>query len=93
MNMTLRMEQWTPEKWQSEIDRMAGQSLDEERQEMISQIYGLPLRIRFLHRIRDERKFGSPEELAARIQEDIRLARAALNKQNQSSAKEELVLS
>ena len=46
MNMTLRMEQWTPEKWQSEIDRMAGQSLDEERQEMISQIYGLSLRIK-----------------------------------------------
>ena len=56
-------------------------------------LYGREMALGFAARIRDERKFGSPEELAARIQEDIRLARAALNEQKQSSAKEELVLS
>ncbi|MBR2964510.1 MAG: riboflavin biosynthesis protein RibF [Lentisphaeria bacterium] len=56
-------------------------------------LYGREMALGFAARIRDERKFGSPEELAARIQEDIRLARAALNEQKQSSAKEELILS
>ena len=52
-------------------------------------LYGREMALGFAARIRGERKFGSPEELAARIQEDIRLARAALNEQTQSSAKEE----
>ena len=56
-------------------------------------LYGKEMALGFAARIRDERKFGSPEELAARIQEDIRLARAALNEQKQSSAKEEFPLS
>ena len=56
-------------------------------------LYGKEMALGFAARIRGERKFASPEELAARIQEDIRLARAALNEQKQSSAKEELILS
>ena len=52
-------------------------------------LYGKEMALGFAARIRDERKFGSPEELAARIPEDIRLAHAALNEQDQSSAKEE----
>ena len=54
-------------------------------------LYGREMALGFAARIRDERRFGSPEELAARIQEDIRLARAALNEQEQSSAKEESI--
>ena len=52
-------------------------------------LYGKEMALGFAARIRDEQKFASPEELAARIPEDIRLARAALNEQAQSSAKEE----
>lgn len=52
-------------------------------------LYGREMALGFAARIRDERKFGSPEELAARIREDVRLARAALNEQAQSSAKGE----
>ena len=37
-------------------------------------IYGLPLRLRFLRRIRDERKFPSLEELRAQLQRDCALA-------------------
>lgn len=52
-------------------------------------LYGKEMALGFAARIRDEHKFGSPEELAVRIREDIRLARAALTEQDQSSAKEE----
>ena len=52
-------------------------------------LYGKEMALGFAARIRGEQKFSSPEELSARIQEDIRLAGAALNKQDQSSAKEE----
>ena len=51
-------------------------------------LYGREMALGFAARIRDERRFGSPEELAARIPEDIRLARAALEKQAQTSAQE-----
>ena len=51
-------------------------------------LYGKEMALGFAARIRGEKRFGSPEELAARIQEDIRLARAALNEQDQSSPKE-----
>lgn len=56
-------------------------------------LYGKEMALGFAARIRGEHKFASPEELAARIQEDIRLARVALslNEQDQSSAKEELI--
>lgn len=56
-------------------------------------LYGKEMALGFASRIRGEHKFASPEELAARIQEDIRLARIALtlNEQDQSSAKEELI--
>ena len=51
-------------------------------------LYGREMALGFAARIRDERKFGSPEELAARIQEDIRLARAALAEQSGTFAQE-----
>lgn len=54
-------------------------------------LYGKEMALGFAARIRGEHRFGSPEELAARIPEDIRLARAALNEQEPSSAKEELI--
>jgi riboflavin kinase/FMN adenylyltransferase len=37
-------------------------------------LYGDVLRVRFLHRIRDERKFGGIEELKAQIEKDTRRA-------------------
>jgi riboflavin kinase/FMN adenylyltransferase len=37
-------------------------------------LYGDVLRVRFLHRIRDERKFGGIEELKAQIERDTRRA-------------------
>ena len=51
-------------------------------------LYGREMALGFAARIRDERKFSSPGELAARISEDIRLARAILDEQAQSSAQE-----
>ncbi len=54
-------------------------------------LYGREMALGFAARIRGEQKFGSPEELAARIPKDIRLALAALNEQTESSAKEELM--
>ena len=56
-------------------------------------LYGKEMALGFAARIRGERRFGSPEELAARIQEDIRLACAALNEQGPSSPKEEFTVS
>ena len=38
-------------------------------------IYGDVIRVRFLHRIRDERKFGGPDELKAQIEKDTRRAK------------------
>ncbi|MDR2124779.1 MAG: bifunctional riboflavin kinase/FAD synthetase [Desulfovibrio sp.] len=40
-------------------------------------LYGVPLKVYFLQRIRDERKFASVDELAARIRQDVRQAEAA----------------
>jgi riboflavin kinase/FMN adenylyltransferase len=37
-------------------------------------LYGDVVRVRFLHRLRDERKFNSIEELTAQIQKDVRQA-------------------
>ena len=37
-------------------------------------LYGDVVRVRFLHRLRDERKFGSLEELKAQIEKDVRRA-------------------
>ncbi len=37
-------------------------------------LYGDVLRVRFLHRIRDERKFAGIEELKAQIEEDVQIA-------------------
>lgn len=37
-------------------------------------IYGDVIRVRFLYRIRDERKFGGPDELKAQIASDVRRA-------------------
>ncbi len=38
-------------------------------------LYGDVIRVRFLHRLRDERKFGSIEDLKAQIQKDVTRAR------------------
>ena len=51
-------------------------------------LYGREMALGFAARIRDERKFSSPEELANRIQEDIRLARADLAEQPGTFAQE-----
>jgi riboflavin kinase / FMN adenylyltransferase len=37
-------------------------------------LYGDVVRVRFLHRLRDEKKFGSIEELRAQIEHDVRFA-------------------
>jgi riboflavin kinase/FMN adenylyltransferase len=34
-------------------------------------LYGDVIRVRFLHRLRDERKFGSVEELKTQIEKDV----------------------
>jgi riboflavin kinase/FMN adenylyltransferase len=41
-----------------------------------SNLYGDVLRVRFLHRLRDERKFGGIEELKAQIAKDSRRAQS-----------------
>ena len=51
-------------------------------------LYGREMALGFAARIRGERKFSSPEALAAHIPEDIRLAREALDKQAQPFSKE-----
>ena len=37
-------------------------------------LYGDVVRVRFLHRLRDEQKFGSIEELKAQIDKDVKRA-------------------
>jgi riboflavin kinase/FMN adenylyltransferase len=39
-------------------------------------LYGDVVRVRFLHRLRDERKFGSIEDLKAQIENDVRRAQS-----------------
>jgi len=51
-------------------------------------LYGREMALGFAARIRGEQRFSSPEALAARIPEDIRLARAALDEQAQPFSKE-----
>ena len=41
-------------------------------------IYGEPIRVHFVQRIRSEKKFSGPDELIARIREDVGLARMIL---------------
>jgi riboflavin kinase/FMN adenylyltransferase len=41
-------------------------------------LYDARVRLSFLGRLRDERRFASKDELVARIQEDVREARALL---------------
>jgi riboflavin kinase/FMN adenylyltransferase len=38
-------------------------------------LYGQRLRVEFLERLRDERRFGSPEALVAQVQDDVRRTR------------------
>ncbi len=42
-------------------------------------IYGRDLKIHFVQRIRDEKKFSGPQELVARIREDVSLGREILS--------------
>jgi riboflavin kinase/FMN adenylyltransferase len=44
-------------------------------------LYGDVLRVRFLHRIRDEKKFGGIDELRAQIEKDTRRARSFFSHQ------------
>ncbi len=44
-------------------------------------LYGDVVRVRFLHRLRDERKFNSIEELTAQIQADVRRAQSYFARQ------------
>jgi len=43
-------------------------------------LYGDVLRVRFLHRLRDEKRFGSVEELKTQINEDVSRAQAFFDK-------------
>lgn len=45
------------------------------------ELYGSVLRVRFLHRIRDERKFAGIEELKAQITKDVRTAERYFEKE------------
>src|SRR5206468_10525047 len=38
-------------------------------------LYGDVVRVRFLHRLRDEKKFGSIDELTSQIERDVSLSR------------------
>ena len=42
-------------------------------------IYGAPIRVNFIRRLRDEEKFNSPDALSAQIEKDIALARDILS--------------
>jgi riboflavin kinase / FMN adenylyltransferase len=44
-------------------------------------LYGDVVRVRFLHRLRDERKFSSVGELTAQIQKDVRRAQSYFSRQ------------
>ena len=44
-------------------------------------LYGDVVRVRFLHRLRDEQKFGSIEELTAQIKEDVQRAQSYFARQ------------
>jgi riboflavin kinase/FMN adenylyltransferase len=44
-------------------------------------LYGDVVRVRFLHRLRDERKFNSIEELTGQIQKDVRQAQSYFSRQ------------
>jgi len=41
-------------------------------------IYGKPITVRFLERLRDEKRFSGPEELMAQIKRDVEMARQIL---------------
>ena len=41
-------------------------------------LYGKQVRVEFVHKLRDEKRFPSPEELKAQIEKDIQAARAIL---------------
>jgi len=44
-------------------------------------LYGRRIRLFFLRRLRDERRFSSPSELARQMEEDVRLARASFDRE------------
>jgi riboflavin kinase/FMN adenylyltransferase len=44
-------------------------------------LYGDVVRVRFLHRLRDERKFNSIEELTSQIQKDVQQAQNYFSRQ------------
>ena len=44
-------------------------------------IYDQPIRLNFVHRLRDEKKFSGPASLAAQIKQDIEKARELLSRE------------
>jgi riboflavin kinase/FMN adenylyltransferase len=42
-------------------------------------IYDQPIRLNFVHRLRDEKKFSGPEALAQQINKDVEKARKLLS--------------
>lgn len=52
--------------------------------EATGELYGQEIELRFVQRLRDEQKFGSPEELRAQIARDIESARLALRRGSRS---------
>ncbi|HSQ24408.1 MAG TPA: bifunctional riboflavin kinase/FAD synthetase [Pyrinomonadaceae bacterium] len=52
----------------------AGNSVETYVMNWSGDLYGDVVRVRFLHRLRDEKKFGSVEELTEQIQRDVRRA-------------------
>ena len=55
--------------------RVAEPSIESYIFDFDGDLYGDVLRVRFLHRIRDERKFSGIDELKAQIEKDTRRAR------------------
>jgi riboflavin kinase/FMN adenylyltransferase len=56
-----------------------GLSVEVHIMDLNQDLYGHPLKIHFVQRIRDERKFTGPDDLKARIGEDVALARQILS--------------
>lgn len=65
--------------FQTENDLEPPLSLEAHILADVGRIYGHEARVHFVQRIRDEKKFSGPEELKARIAEDVRLATSILS--------------
>jgi riboflavin kinase / FMN adenylyltransferase len=50
-------------------------------------IYGQPITVHFIERLRDEKRFSGPEELATQIKRDVETARILLNGRKDAAAR------